>query len=118
MICLGHPFPEKRENVLAMFNELMISFYLYLTILLTDFNERGLYRDEFSFGLLGIVFFSVLVNVSNTLGLIIAATCKKWCLRMRRRRIARENARKYVLEHQESQVDTNPSDGPNNERRP
>ena len=37
MILGGRPFIQLYDNLLALFNELMVSTYLYLLLLLTDF---------------------------------------------------------------------------------
>lgn len=41
MICRVQPFKETSKNWLSLFNELMISVYLYLAVALTDINPDG-----------------------------------------------------------------------------
>ena len=52
---------------MSLFNELMVSWYLYLLMILTNFNETNPFREQIGFSLLGIVFISVLVNLLKTL---------------------------------------------------
>jgi hypothetical protein len=38
LIIMGRPMQELTENRLSMFNEIMVSAYLYILLLLTDFD--------------------------------------------------------------------------------
>ncbi|TNV86917.1 hypothetical protein FGO68_gene12905 [Halteria grandinella] len=73
----GKPFFSNGEIALAAFNELMISCYLYLLMCLTDYNEAHSFREELGFGLLGTVFLTVIVNVANTVGLLLGICCRR-----------------------------------------
>jgi hypothetical protein len=53
------------ENRLALFNELMVSSYLYLLILLSDFNYEDAFREEAGWGLLAVIFLSCFVNLGK-----------------------------------------------------
>jgi hypothetical protein len=61
LILLGHPNQDEIEHKLSIFNELMVSLYLYLLLCLTDFQPIPS-RDIFGWSLLSVVLISVLVN--------------------------------------------------------
>ena len=52
---------------MALFNELMVSVYLYLMMGLTDFHGENPLRSELGYILLGLVVFTVLVNFLKAL---------------------------------------------------
>ena len=62
---------ERLDNKISVLNEWMVSGYLYLLIVLTDFNETNPYRIYVGFCLLGTVFISILVNLLKTIFRII-----------------------------------------------
>lgn len=51
------------EYSITLFNELMVSLYLTLMLLLTDFYGRNTFRDEVGLALLYVVVFTVTVNL-------------------------------------------------------
>jgi large-conductance mechanosensitive channel len=53
----------KLDNNMLLFNEIMVSIYLYLLICLTDFMGENEYRDSIGWVLLLLVAFTVLVNL-------------------------------------------------------
>ena len=57
------PLSCRLEHTLTLFNELMVTVYLYLLLCLTDFTPevRG-FRDLIGWGLTGMVIFTVGVN--------------------------------------------------------
>ena len=73
------PIEESLDNKMSIFNEIMVSVYLYFTISLTDFFGEMIYREEVGFCLLGTIFITVLVNVLKTALVVI-----KDCIRKRR----------------------------------
>ena len=80
------------ENRLALFNELMVSSYLYVLILLSEYNYENAFREEAGWGLLGVIFLSCFVNLGKFLFKVIVEA-KRICRRRlahRKRRIAEE----------------------------
>ncbi len=59
------------ENRLALFNELMVSSYLYLLILLSGYNYENAFREEAGWGLLAVIFLSCFVNLGKFLFKVI-----------------------------------------------
>jgi len=49
------------EHRLSLFNEVMVSLYLYLLLTLTDYNYMP-FREFMGWSLLGVVFLSIIVN--------------------------------------------------------
>ena len=71
IIILGKPFAEKIENKMLIFNELMVSGYLYLLMLLTDFmyreddNRSKMFRETIGWGLAFLVIGTVCFNLGK-----------------------------------------------------
>lgn len=59
------------DNRISIFNELMVSFYLYLLLALSDANLLNVGRQELGLSLLFCVFFTVLVNLIKALWLLL-----------------------------------------------
>ena len=79
LLILGSkPMLSKLDNHLLLFNELMVSAYLYLLLGLTDFMQENDCRDSIGLLLLSVVVFTVLVNLVKFL--IIC----DWCLLVRK----------------------------------
>ena len=55
------------DNAIALFNEFMVSVYLYLMMSLTDFHGENLVRSELGYILLFLVVFTVMVNLFKAL---------------------------------------------------
>ena len=86
----GHPLEESVDNKVSVFNEVMVSCYLYFLIVLTDFNESNPFRIQIGFSLLATVFISILVNLLKTLLLVFGQV-------IRRNRIKKAKSKKYEL---------------------
>ena len=88
MIVGSKPKLSKLENNMLLFNEIMVSIYLYLLLCLTDFMGENDYRDKIGLALLSLVGFTVLVNLVKLL--IVLDWCyfvrkiKKKCLRLKK----------------------------------
>jgi hypothetical protein len=54
---------DRLEYSLTLFNELMVSLYLTLMLLLTDFYGRNPFREEVGWALLYVAVFTVTVNL-------------------------------------------------------
>jgi hypothetical protein len=54
---------KKLDNRMLLFNEIMVSVYIYLLLCLTDFMGENDYRDLIAWVLLFIVVFTVLINL-------------------------------------------------------
>ena len=63
--------PSPNENKASVFNEFMVSLYLYTVLHLTDFFGENHYREEVGEVLVGIIFVSVAVNLIKFFALII-----------------------------------------------
>ena len=66
------------ENYMMLFNEIMVSVYLYLLLCLTDFMEENNSRDFIGLLLLSLVGFTVLVNLVKFLIVL------DWCFLFRK----------------------------------
>ena len=51
---------------MSVFNEIVVSLYLYLLLCLTDFSGLNPFRDEVGWALLILVIFTVFVNIVKT----------------------------------------------------
>lgn len=80
-IVLGRPMDGEYENEIALFNEVMVSAYLYLMMTLTDFNHEQYLRNECSICLAVIVLLSSSLNFLKFLVLISKALY--WTLKLR-----------------------------------
>jgi hypothetical protein len=63
--------PSPFDNRASIFNELMVSLYLYTLMHLTDFFGDNYYREVSGYILVGIIFVSVAVNLIKFLALVI-----------------------------------------------
>jgi len=63
--------PSPKENAFSVFNEIMVSLYLYTLIHLTDFFGDNNYREEGGYVLVGIIMVSVIVNIMKFITLVI-----------------------------------------------
>ena len=64
-IIQARPFSSRLENGISLFNELLISLYIYGIILLTNYNNSTELRVQASFLLIGIIGVYTLVNVGT-----------------------------------------------------
>ncbi len=62
LIVIGKPLENRFENKMLMFNELMVSIYLYILISLTDYNDNADLFENCGIALLSIVIISFVVN--------------------------------------------------------
>jgi predicted membrane protein len=66
------------DNAIALFNELMVSAYLYLMMSLTDFQGEIFVRSEIGYVLLLLVVLTVLVNFFKALWfMVMGLKCTK-----------------------------------------
>ncbi len=73
----GKPLDGPYENEIALFNEAMVCFYIYLVITLTDFNYMQTMREKCSIALAIIVLLSASVNFLKFIVLLSGALHKK-----------------------------------------
>jgi hypothetical protein len=92
MIVGSKPMLSKLENNMLLFNEIMVSVYLYLLLCLTDFMEENNSRDFIGLLLLSIVGFTVLVNLVKFL-----LVCD-WCFLIRKIKKKFYKHKKYSME--------------------
>lgn len=64
ILCLGQPWESRVDNSISVFNEIMVSCYLYVLIMLTEFNgtSLALSRDQMGTMLVVIIAVSSIVN--------------------------------------------------------
>ena len=62
---IGKPMKEMRDNRISLFNEVMVSLYIYLLYTLTDYSSIVDFRDEIGWALLAVIFLSTLVNFAK-----------------------------------------------------
>lgn len=62
IIVRGKPLDNKFENSMLMFNELMVSIYLYVLTSLTDYNDDADLFENCGIALLSIVMIAFAVN--------------------------------------------------------
>lgn len=95
------PLLSKLENRMLLFNEIMVSIYLYLLLSLTDFMGDNDLRDMIAWVLLSIVVFTVLVNLVKFL-----IVCD-WCYFIRKIKKKCLKAKKYVMKKEQSNKQIN-----------
>jgi hypothetical protein len=61
LIIRGRPLEEPIDNWMALFNEIMVSTYLYVSISLTGFNSNSLFTNSGT-ALMGVIIFTTGVN--------------------------------------------------------
>jgi predicted membrane protein len=85
---------------MLLFNEIMVSIYLYLLICLTDFMGENDYRDYIGWALLLLVAFTVLVNLVKFLivcdWLFLIRKLRKKFLKHKKYAAKTENSRKHI----------------------
>ena len=100
-LLFGHPWQDELEHWLSLFNEVMVSLYLYLLLTLTDYNYMP-FREFVGWSLLGVVFLSIIVNFLKFFFLIgreLWRHCRRKKLEKLReeRRIAAEKRQALLL---------------------
>jgi hypothetical protein len=97
MIAGSKPMLSKLENNMLLFNEIMVSVYLYMLLCLTDYMGENDSRDLISLLLLSLVVFTVLVNLVKFL--IVCDWCylfrkiKKKCSKLKKYSADLENTK-------------------------
>jgi hypothetical protein len=88
---------EPLENKFSLFNEIMVSFYIYQLLSLTDYPSEPMpSRDVVGWSLVITVLVSALVNLLKFFYLIFSTT-KIICIK-RKLRIEHERKQKYLEE--------------------
>jgi hypothetical protein len=90
MVVGSKPMLAKLDNNMLLFNEIMVSIYLYHLLSLTDFMGDHEYRDLIAWSLLFIVVFTVLVNLVKFL-----LVCD-WCFLIRKIKMKFSKNKKYA----------------------
>lgn len=93
MILSSRPLIQPNDNYLALFNELMVSSYLYLLLQLTDFIGENSKRDEQGTALLAVLGISITVNLGK-FGYSVYLEIMKKVMRKRAIRMALEEREK------------------------
>ena len=62
MAIMGKPMNERSENRMVVFNEIMVSCYLYTMIPLTNINPSDEIKNSCGIALVSIVMLSIFVN--------------------------------------------------------
>lgn len=104
---LGKPFDDKVENQMNFFNEVMVSAYLYVLMMLTDYIGDNRYRVEQGTVLVVIIMTNVGLNFLK-LFYGVFKSVKKYCYkksleRLRAWKLAQERARidELIRQHEE-----------------
>jgi hypothetical protein len=98
MILGSKPMLKKLDNRMLLFNELMVSIYLYLLLCLTDFMGDHDKRDLIAWALLIAVVFTVVVNLVKFL--LVCDWCylirkiKKKCLKLKKYEMGKQDTNK------------------------
>lgn len=72
LIILGKPMHSSLENGMALFNEVMVSVYIYMLFILTDFfAETNLYREHCGWALILIMLSTISVNFFKFIAALI-----------------------------------------------
>jgi hypothetical protein len=80
LILHGRPFESPLENRIALFNEIMVSLYLYILMTLTDFMGPNPIMGDCAMSLVGVIVVAFAVNLGKTVYLIFKAAvlyCKR-----------------------------------------
>lgn len=78
----GRPHADSLDNRLALFNESMVSFYLYALLCMTDLNINMSSRVQLGWALVASIFLSVFVNFMKFF-YRIGVDLRKWFTRWR-----------------------------------
>ena len=81
-----------------LFNEIMVSVYLYLLLCLTDFMEENNSRDFIGLLLLSLVGFTVLINLVKFL-----IVCD-WCFLIRKIKKKFSRQKKYAIDREAAKL--------------
>jgi hypothetical protein len=92
LIVASKPMLSKLENYMLLFNEIMVSVYLYMLLCLTDYMGENDSRDLISLLLLSLVVFTVLVNLVKFL-----IVCD-WCFLIRKIKKKCSKLKKYAVD--------------------
>ncbi|TNV86739.1 hypothetical protein FGO68_gene10526 [Halteria grandinella] len=83
-LVFAKPYEDPKDNKASLFNEAMVTLYLYFLIPLTDFNTYRELRETNGLCLISIVFWTLFANIAMA-GVKIARACKmRGCCRQSR----------------------------------
>jgi hypothetical protein len=84
LIIYGKPFELKTDNYMSLFNEFMVSIYIYGLILLTDFQSSRMNKDSLALILLYVISITLGVNCLKFLFLVGRDLLVLWRIRWKR----------------------------------
>ena len=91
---------KKLDNRMLLFNEIIVSIYLYLLLCLTDFMGEHDKRDSIAWALLILVVFTVFVNFVKLLlvceWLFLIRKIKKKCLKHKKYDVNHDDSKKSL----------------------
>ena len=70
LVVRGRPFLKPLDNYMQILNEAMICIYLYIMLILTEFNTELTFKDQIGWCLLGTIFLNVSANLFKALFVI------------------------------------------------
>ena len=70
LVVRGRPFLKPLDNYMQILNEAMICTYLYIMLILTEFNTEITFKDQIGWCLLGTIFLNVSTNLVKALFVI------------------------------------------------
>ena len=92
-ICYFKPFASKQENIVQLFNEMTVTFYLLPCVVLTDYISDHSLKEKAAWVMIGITFAAAGLNFLYILGLMIMSVHRKYCLWS----IKRKKAKLYIM---------------------
>ena len=102
LILASKPMLSKLDNRMLLFNELMVSLYLYLLLCLTDYLGENNHRDLLGLILLSLVVSTVLVNLVKFLLVcdwcFLARWIRKKCFKHKKHAVDLEETRLNIDE--------------------
>jgi hypothetical protein len=93
LIIIGKPTNQFDDNLITFLNEIFVSIYLYLLMMLTDFMGENTVRDSLGNTLVGLVSLGVIINLLKlTISIILdlRSRCRLNRLKQERDRILEE----------------------------
>jgi len=73
----GKPYDSSLENNISIINEVFVTIYLYILMLLTDFTGENNFREQYGQALVGLVCSGVLANLVKFIIQVIILLKKK-----------------------------------------
>jgi hypothetical protein len=100
MILGSKPMLKKLDNRMLLFNEVMVSIYLYLLLCLTDFMVEHEKRENIAWVLVIVVIFTVVANLVKFLIVLdwcfICRKIKKKCVKLKKYAMNKQDRKNQI----------------------